>query len=63
MENISHHDKINHEIQIEKMKDLNKILWKVSLNTKLHLEISLTRRKIKKYFFGIKYFENFLYNM
>ena len=63
VDNISYEDEINHEIQIEKIKGLNKILWKVFFNTKLHLEISLPRSKIKKYFFRIKYFENFLYNM
>ena len=62
MENISYQDKINDEIQIEKIKASNKILWKVFLNTKLHLEISLTRSKIEKYFFGIKYFEIFTFS-
>ena len=61
MENISYQDKINHEIQIEKIKGSNKILWKGFLNIKLHLEISLTRCKIKKYFFGIKFFENYFF--
>ena len=54
MENISYQYKINLEIQIEKIKNSNKILWKVFMNSKLLLEISLARSEIEKYFFEIK---------
>ena len=36
------------------------MLWKVFLNINILHKITLTRSKIEKYFFRIKYFEHFL---
>ena len=40
-------------------KYVKKLRLYLNLNTKLHLEISVTFSKTEKYFFGIKYFEIF----
>ena len=40
---------------------LKKLRLYLNLNTKLHLEISLTFSRTEKYLFGIKYFEKFYF--